>query len=291
MKKVSHKLNQNRDWRIVDLIKWSHQYLKSKLIPNSRKESEWFLSHIYKCDRLELYLKFDQIVDEQKLKLFKSFIIRRLNNEPFQYIINRAPFYGRDFYVNENVLIPRPETETIIDIVKNNKVDSILDIGTGSGCLAITLSLEKVARQICAIDKYQNILDIAKANAIKNNCQNISFKKIDIINEIPDKKFNIVISNPPYISKEELKSLDSEILNYEPHNSLTDNSNGLIFYKRFDKIFESIVLPKGKFIVEFGGENQLQGIRKIFNDEKYNLVFHKDLNGSYRVVEIMKDLI
>ena len=291
MKKVSHKLNQNRNWRIVDLIKWSDQYLKSKLIPNSRKESEWFLSHIYKCDRLELYLKFDQIVDEQKLKLFKSFIIRRLNKEPFQYIINRAPFYGRDFYVNENVLIPRPETETIIDIVKNNKVDSILDIGTGSGCLAITLSLEKVARQICAIDKYQNILDLAKVNAAKNNCQNISFKKIDIINEIPNKKFNIVISNPPYISKEELKSLDSEILNYEPHNSLTDNSNGLIFYKRFDNIFESIVLPEGKFIVEFGGENQLQDIRKIFNDEKYNLVFHKDLNGSYRVVEIMKDLI
>ena len=288
MNKESHKLNQNREWRIVDLIKWSDQYLKSKLIPNSRKESEWFLSHIYKCDRLELYLKFDQIVDKQKLKLFKSFIIRRLNNEPFQYIINRAPFYGRDFYVNENVLIPRPETETIIDIVKNNKVDSILDIGTGSGCLAITLSLEKVARQICAIDKYQNILDLAKVNAAKNNCQNISFKKIDIINEIPNKKFNIVISNPPYISKEELKSLDSEILNYEPHNSLTDNSNGLIFYKRFDNIFESIVLPKGKFIVEFGGENQLQEIRKIFNDEKYNLVFHKDLNKSYRVVEIMK---
>ena len=289
MKKETQKLNQNKDWRIVDLIKWSHQYLKSKLIPNSRKESEWFLSHIYDCDRLELYLKFDQIVDEQKLKLFKSFIIRRLNNEPFQYIINKAPFYGRDFYVNKKVLIPRPETEIIIDIVKNkNKVDSILDIGTGSGCLAITLSLEKAANQIYAIDKYQNILDIAKINATKNNCQNISFNKLDILNEMPDKKFNIVISNPPYISKEELKSLDRDILNYEPHNSLTDNSDGLIFYKRFNDIFESVVLPKGKFIVEFGGENQLQNIKKIFNDEKFNLIFHKDLNGSHRVVEIIK---
>ena len=190
------KLNQDKQWTIIDLIKWSSHYLKSKSIPNSRKESEWFLSHVYNCDRLELYLKFDEIVDKKKLKLFKSFILRRLQNEPFQYIINKAPFYGRDYYVNENILIPRPETEISIDVMKKqNKVDSILDIGTGSGCLAITLSLEKIANNIYAIDVFDQILEVAKENSKKYNCQNIAFFKLNILNQIPKKKFELVLKS------------------------------------------------------------------------------------------------
>ena len=158
------KLNQTK-WTIIDLIKWSTQYLKSKNISNSRKESEWFLSHIYKCNRLELYLKFDEIVDESKLKIFKSFILRRLNHEPFQYIIKKAPFYGRDFYVDKNVLIPRPETEIIVDILKNKNIESVLDIGTGTGCIAITLLLENITNYVFAIDKYESVLSIANKNS------------------------------------------------------------------------------------------------------------------------------
>ena len=283
------KLNQLKEWTILDLIKWSEKYLKSKNIPNSRKESEWFLSDIFNCDRLELYLQFDKVVGTQKLKIFKSYILRRINHEPFQYIINKAPFYGRDFYVNQNVLIPRPETETIIEIIKKQKkVDLVLDIGTGSGCLAITLNLESFSDNVVAIDNMQSALDIAKKNSKTFECKNIIFNCLDILKEIPLQKYDIVISNPPYISNEEINFLDKNIIDYEPLNSLTDTKDGLEFYKRFNDIFDNIVKPKGKLIVEFGGNHQVESLKTIFNSEKYNLIFHKDLNNNQRILEIFK---
>ena len=281
------KLNQTK-WTIIDLIKWSTQYLKSKNISNSRKESEWFLSHIYKCNRLELYLKFDEIVDESKLKIFKSFILRRLNHEPFQYIIKKAPFYGRDFYVDKNVLIPRPETEIIVDILKNKNIESVLDIGTGTGCIAITLLLENITNYVFAIDKYESVLSIANKNSNYYKCKNIIFKKINILKTIPEKQFDLVISNPPYIAKNELKFLDKDVINYEPVTSLTDNNNGLLFFKRFNEIYDYLIKPGGKLIIEFGGEKQIDSLQKIFSSDVYSLFFHKDLNNMKRILEITK---
>ena len=283
------KLNQKNKWKIIDLINWSTKYLNSKNIPNSRKETEWFLSNIYKCNRIELYLKYDQIIDDLKLKTFKSYILRRLKHEPFQYIINQAPFYGRDFYVNKNVLIPRPETELIIDILKNKFFfESTLDIGTGSGCLAITLKLEKITNNILAIDKFDSALTIANQNSNKFKCSNIIFKKIDILKTKPPQKFDLVISNPPYISIEELKTLDENVINYEPLDSLTDKNNGLFFFKRFDEIYDDIIKPGGRMILEFGGKTQVELIKKIFSSKNYKLSFYKDLNNDERVLEIIK---
>ena len=284
------KLNQKK-WTIIDLINWSTQYLTSKNISNSRKETEWFLSHIFKCNRLDLYLQFDKIVNPEKLKQFKLFLIRRINNEPFQYIINKAPFYGRDFYVDKNVLIPRPETETIIEVLKktNQKFNNLLDIGTGSGCIGITVILENIARNVLAIDNIKESIDIAKKNTNNLNCKNIEFIVLDILQDIPASKFDIVISNPPYIAKEKLKSLDKNVKDFEPLNALTDNRDGLNFYKRFNKIFECLIKPNGKMILEIAGEQQVLDLKNIFKSTKYRLHFHKDLNNAKRVLEIQKN--
>ena len=110
------------------------------------------MADILKCQRIDLYLRYNELVDKQKLNCFKNYIKRRIESEPFQYIINKAPFYGRDFFVNKEVLIPRPETELIIELLKEKKVSSLLDIGTGSGCLAITASLENISEHIYAND-------------------------------------------------------------------------------------------------------------------------------------------
>ena len=285
---VTKKLNQ-KQWTKIDLINWSNKYLKSKGIQNSRKESEWFLSEIYNCNRLDLYLQFDQIVAEEQLKIFKSFILRRLQNEPFQYIIKKAPFYGRDFYVNKHVLIPRPETEILIDILKKrNKVESILDVGTGSGCLAITASLENISNKIYALDNQEQVITIAKKNSDNFKCKNINFKIMDFINTIPNQKFEIVISNPPYIAKQELNFLDKDIIDYEPLNSLTDNKDGLTFYKRFAQVFDNIIKPEGILFIEFGGIQQVKSLEEIFDSLIFKVKFHEDLNNSKRIIEISK---
>ena len=126
-------------WRIIDLINWGTKYFKNKKINNARKEIEWFLCSILQCKRIDLYLRFEESLKPNQLLQLKKMINRRALGEPFQHIIGKAPFYGRDFKINKDVLVPRPETEVIIDILKkNSKVSNLLDVGTGSGILAET---------------------------------------------------------------------------------------------------------------------------------------------------------
>ena len=126
-------------WRIIDLINWGTDHFTAKGLDNARREMEWFLCDVLDCERIDLYVRFEEIMHETELDVFRKMVKRRIAGEPFQHIIGKAPFYGRDFIVNQNVLIPRPETEILIEHLKTNgKVNSLLDIGTGTGCIAIT---------------------------------------------------------------------------------------------------------------------------------------------------------
>lgn len=278
---------ENKTWKIIDLLKWGEKFLKKKGIKNSRKETEWLLAHTLKCNRIDLYLEFDKIISQNLLKIFKSYILRRLNNEPFQYIIKKGPFYGRDFIVNQNVLIPRPETETIIDLLKKKpRIRHLLDIGTGSGCIAITVYLEKLAKNILAIDNSEAALNVATINAKEMGANNIQFMKMNILSELPDKKFDIIVSNPPYISKKEIKSLQLEIKNFEPTDSITDNKDGLTFFRRFEKEMKNILYKDGIMLLEFGGMLQIDSIKNIFSSKNYNLLIHNDIYNEPRIAEI-----
>ena len=255
---------------------------------NITNEIIWYLESLNLITRSMLYTGTSQLTDEIK-HIIHNFYLLKQQDFSLQSIMNQANFYGRDFYINRNVLIPRPETELIIDILKNKFFfESTLDIGTGSGCLAITLKLEKITNNILAIDKFDSALTIANKNSNKFKCSNISFKKIDILKTKPPQKFDLVISNPPYISIEELKTLDENVINYEPLDSLTDKNNGLSFFKRFDEIYDDIIKPGGRMILEFGGKTQVELIKKIFSSKNYKLSFYKDLNNDERVLEIIK---
>ncbi len=278
---------ENKTWKIIDLLKWGEKFLKKKGIKNSRKETEWLLAHTLKCNRIDLYLEFDKIISQNLLKIFKSYILRRLNNEPFQYIIKKGSFYGRDFIVNQNVLIPRPETETIIDLLKKKpRIRHLLDIGTGSGCIAITVYLEKLAKNILAIDNSEAALNVATINAKEMGANNIQFMKMNILSELPDKKFDIIVSNPPYISKKEIKSLQLEIKKFEPTDSITDNKDGLTFFRRFEKEMKNILYKDGIMLLEFGGMLQIDLIKNIFSSKNYNLLIHNDIYNEPRIAEI-----
>jgi len=285
-------LNKNKKiWRLIDLIKWGETYFKGKNFDNPRSEIEWLLQDLLNYKKIDLYLKFEEEIDSEKLFILKSWIKRRVSREPLQYITGKADFYGRSYFVNNKVLIPRPETEILIDAAIKNllkkKNPYIIDIGTGSGCIGITLAIEIKKSNVLSIDISKDALLIAKNNAENHNIKNIEFLEIDILKNDINKKADLIISNPPYISKNELSTLMPEVKNHEPKISLTDNKDGFTFYKRFVSLFPKILKNDGAAIIEVGREEHSIKVLEIFKKNGMkNIKVLKDLNSDNRAVII-----
>ena len=277
-------------WRIIDIVEWAEIYFKEKDFDNPRLEIEWLLCALLDCNRIDIYLRFEEPLSKQQLKKLKTWISRRIKKEPFQYITGSCDFYGRDFIVNPNVLIPRPETERLIDIALNRLYNSselrILEVGTGSGCIAVTLGLEIPNSYIYAVDISPNALEVANINKQRQKAENVNFLEMDILKFIPDETFDCLISNPPYIPKEELKVLMKDVKDYEPLIALTDNSDGLIFYKKFADIASNIIKPGGYIILEVGLKDHPKLVSRLFSELGYETQLEKDFNGDDRVIII-----
>jgi len=274
--------------KLNDIIVSAQKYLLKNNITNAKKEIEWFLIDKFKLDMADIKLNPDKKISQFKKKQFVNFVDKRGEGKPFQYILNKSNFYGYDFFVNSKTLIPRPETELIIDIAlkKNQKFDQCLDIGTGSGNLAITLLLQKIAKHVDAVDISKNALSVAKKNSLIHKIQKIKFYKKDIFKHQINKKYNLIVSNPPYIKHSDYLKLPSEIRKYEPAVALTDFSNGLTFYKAIFKKLKNILNKDGILLIEIGLENTKDSINRIFKNNDFILCWHKDLNGDYRVLEV-----
>ena len=274
--------------KLNDIIVSAQKYLLKNNITNAKKEIEWFLIDKFKLDIADIKLNPDKKISQFKKKQFVNFVDKRGEGKPFQYILNKSNFYGYDFFVNSKTLIPRPETELIIDIAlkKNQKFDQCLDIGTGSGNLAITLLLQKIAKHVDAVDISKNALSVAKKNSLIHKIQKIKFYKKDIFKHQINKKYNLIVSNPPYIKHSDYLKLPSEIRKYEPAVALTDFSNGLTFYKAIFKKLKNILNKDGILLIEIGLENTKDSINRIFKNNDFILYWHKDLNGDYRVLEV-----
>ena len=276
-------------WRIIDLINWGADHFTTKGMDNARREMEWFLCDILKCERIDLYVRFEEVMDEGELEIFRTMVKRRIAGEPFQHIIGKAPFYGRDFIVNQKVLIPRPETEILIERMKTNgNVNSLLDIGAGTGCIAITTGLENFVENIFATDISQSALEIATENMKLHNLENIQFARHDFLSKNFKTKFDVVVSNPPYIAVNEMNSLQAEVRDYDPPSALTDNGDGLSFYRRFAEQFENLLTSDGYLLLEFGGNAQKGAVESIFQNVGLNTEFFKDLQNDWRVIEVRR---
>ena len=285
-------MNKNKKiWRLIDLINWGETYFKDKNFDNPRSEIEWLLQDLLNYKKIDLYLKFEEEIDSEKLFILKSWIKRRISREPLQYITGKADFYGRSYFVNNKVLIPRPETEILIDAAIKNlfkkKNPFIIDIGTGSGCIGITLAIEIKKSNVLSIDISKDALLIAKNNAENHNIKNIKFLEIDVLKNDINQKADLIISNPPYISKNELSTLMPEVKNHEPKISLTDNKDGFTFYERFVSLFPKILKNDGAAIIEVGREEHSIKVLEIFKKNGMkNIKVVKDLNSDNRAVII-----
>ena len=219
----------------------------------------------------------------------KEIIRRLLTNEPIQYILDKAYFYDRPFEVNPSTLIPRQETEElvhlILDNIKNQQNLSILDIGTGTGCIPITLRLETDSSHIIeALDISKHAIETAIKNASLLGAP-INFKILDILEEILTVKYDVIISNPPYVLDSEKELMKPKVLDYEPHHALfVLDENPLLFYKRITEIASRSLNPNGRLYFEINEQFGTETVALLESFSFKNVVLHQDLNGKDRFV-------
>lgn len=242
-------------------------------------------------DSLYIRLNLNKEVTEEEFNLFNTLIEDRLKGRPIAYIVGNREFMGLDFYVQEGVLIPRPDTEAlveeVIEICDGKEGLNVLDIGTGSG--AITVSLAKYLKnpKVKSFDISEIALEIGKKNAINNNVDDkIDFVKSDLFSAIKDMdiQFDVIVSNPPYIPKKDIETLHTQVKDYEPYNALEGGEDGLDFYRDITKQSINYLKQSGVLAYEVG-HDQAQDVAKIMQDNGYtNIYTKKDLQGIDRVV-------
>ena len=243
-------------------------------------------------DRIYIHLNLNKELTKEQYDEFLGYINDRINGRPVAYIVGNREFMGLDFFVKEGVLIPRPDTETlveeIIQLCKNkNEEINIVDIGTGSG--AITVSLAKYIKnsKITSLDISDIPLEVGKINAVNNGVDNrIEFLKSDVFTAIKntEKKFDIIVSNPPYIPKKDIETLHTLVKDYEPYNALEGGEDGLDFYRQITE--ESIkYLKQGGILAYEVGHDQAEDVSKIMKYHGYDKIYtKKDIQGIDRVV-------
>jgi len=277
-----------KEWNNKEILAWTTDFFKSKEIENPRLNAELIISSVLKLNRMDLYLQFDRILSLSERNRIKKLILKRATGEPLQYVLGECDFYGFRIFVNENVLIPRPETELLVErILKDNsRLASILEIGTGSGAIAIVLKKNFPEAEITATDISEKALAVAKQNS-ENNETEITFLKSDIFSELSE-KFEIIVSNPPYISAVEFENLPPEIKEFEPKNALFAAENGLYFYRKFLAKAENHLQPNGTIYLEIGSE-QAAEITIIAHENGFeNVKVFQDLNGFDRILKITR---
>ena len=263
--------------------------LKKKRIKNPEIDLRILLNNS-KCSKNEIILSNFNI-DQININKFNSLLNRRLTNEPISKILNNKSFWKDDFYVNQFVLDPRPETETIIEeclnIIKTKESLKILDIGTGSGAIAISLAREFINSQITAIDISDKAIEVAKKNIIDKKLQEqIELKKINI--DSINNKFDLVISNPPYLSKKDYENISFEIKNFEPKVALDGGEDGLNFYREFARKIPNMMNKNAYLIIEIG-EKQFIDCKEIFSSSGLEFVKKtQDLQKKDRIMVFSK---
>ena len=274
-----------------DLIKESLKKLKQKNINNPELDLRVLLKHSSKKKNNEIILSNLKLENIDIVK-FKTYLQKRINRQPIAKIINKKSFWKNNFYVNNSVLDPRPETELIIEevlnIYKNKNLKlKILDIGTGSGCIAISLAKEFKNASIIAIDISQKALEVAEKNLKIHDCNNqIKLKMTDF--EKINSKFDLIVSNPPYLTNDEFNNADPEVKNYEPKLALVGGDDGLKFFREYSNKILSLMNKKANFVCEIG-INQRLNCEEIFkNSGLYLNKIIMDLQGIERILSFSK---
>ncbi|WP_192822404.1 peptide chain release factor N(5)-glutamine methyltransferase [Rufibacter sp. LB8] len=258
--------------------------------PEAQSMAEWVLQHLLKASRFELLQRRKEIFPESLESQLHDIQQRLLQHQPIQYVLGEASFYGRDFLVTPAVLIPRPETEELVQLVikafQHHPNPKLLDIGTGSGCIPITLAAELPTAELWGLDVSADALNIAKRNA-ETLGQKVTWLQQDILQEIPavaPASLDAVISNPPYVLEEEKQLMRENVLDFEPHLALfVPNHDPLLFYRRIAHLAQHLLKPGGRLFFEIN-ERYAQETQDMLQESGYQDVqILQDLRGKERM--------
>lgn len=264
---------KTRVWTVRDLMKFAISHLQRRGFEDARLNVELLLAHALGCQRITLYANFDKPVSAEELKKFRTLYERRLNREPVQYIIGSTSFMGLSFLVDPRVLIPRPETETLVEQVMlqcgnrdNRKPIPIVEIGAGSGNIAVSLAKYVRNATVTSIDNSPGALEVARHNASTHGVlEKITFEQMDAfepVDQLLRRRFDILVSNPPYIPKDEWDQLQMEVRRFEPTGALTDGNDGFEFYRRILELAPYLLVDHGMVLLEVG-DGQAEQVRQM----------------------------
>jgi release factor glutamine methyltransferase len=254
-------------WTILKVLNWTKGYLSEKGIDNSRLESEWMLCAALGLDRVGLYVNYDKPLSPAELSSFREMVARRAKREPLQHILGSQEFMGLDFEVSSDVLVPRYDTEVLVEeaVKKCPAAKRILDIGVGSGCVAVALAKALPQAEVFGVDISGKALEVAAKNARRIGVE-VDFRQGSLFQPLNGLTFDLIVSNPPYIPSRDIAGLQPEVRDFEPREALDGGEDGMDMYRTIIPAAGEHLNPGGWLLFEVG-INQAPAVVRLFEKE------------------------
>ncbi len=273
-------------WTILRVLNWTQRHFTERGLPTPRLDAEVLLAHALQRDRVGLYTHHDQPLDPAELAGYRELIQRRLGGEPVAYLVGQQEFWSLPFSVDRRVLIPRPETETLVEValelLEGCAQPTVADIGTGSGAIAIAIAHERSDARMIAVDRSMDALAVAGANAAANGVE-VEFRQGDLLRPLADLMLDLVVSNPPYIAEGDFVSLPAEV-KCEPREALLSGPDGLDAIRRIAAEVSPLLATDGAVAIEVGA-GQATSAAELFHQQGLtHTTTRRDLLGIERVV-------
>jgi release factor glutamine methyltransferase len=264
---------ERRTWKLLEILDQTSSFFLSKGLENPRLQAEILLAAILEMGRLDLYLHFERTLTDSEVGRYRQFVKRRLDGAPIQYITGKAAFRHLELQVNEAVLIPRPETEVLVDValrqLESRDSPKVLDVGCGSGAVGISVAFECPAAQVLAVDISLGALRVTRVNAdqiqVGERLWTVAGDLFACLNGNALASFDLIVSNPPYVASPEMTALPFEIREFEPRLALDGGEDGLDFYRRLAVDAPQFLAPHGRLVLEVG-DDQSQSVMEILGN-------------------------
>ena len=262
---------------VQEILQKNYKDLLNHNIQTAKIDSEVILANILNTSRINLITKQDITLNKEQEDLFSKLVERRKQKEPVAYILNKKEFWNENYFVDKRVLIPRPETEILIELLlkkikDKNKAYKVLDLGCGSGCLLISFLKEMNKSQGMGVDISSNALEVAKKNIELHNLNNrAKLMRLDLLTLHTKDKFDVIFSNPPYLSSADYAKLSDDVKNFEPKQALVGGFNGVLYYKKIIALSQSALKKNGYLALELG-DRQYRTISKLLQDHSFRIL-------------------